>query len=138
MPRKRQKVWQLSRRSPRPAVSDALEKLAIVKACETLSREILKPRFLPEIRPTQWNYAVDIHGAWASGRFRFMRRYRSAFADNRRMGFDAPFARIDRMGPDLFDIHWMRPTERWWPVYSGVTLAGALTILETDSVLQSL
>ena len=25
-------------------------------------------RFLPQIRPTEWNYVVDIHGAWAAGR----------------------------------------------------------------------
>ena len=98
-------------------------------------RSRLRPRFLPEIRPTEWNYVVDIHGAWAAGRYRFMQRYRSGMEHNRGEEFDAPFARIDRMGQDRFDIYWMRHTGKWWRLHAGVTLAEALRILETDSVL---
>src|SRR5258708_38191586 len=98
MARKRQKVWQLSRR---PAVPNAQEKVVIVGACETFIPDVLKPRLLPEIKPTEWNYIVDIRGAWAAGRDRVMRRYRSGFPHNRGIEFDIPFARIDRMGQDL-------------------------------------
>ncbi|MEZ5845191.1 MAG: hypothetical protein R3C70_00405 [Geminicoccaceae bacterium] len=70
----------------------------IVTTCETFIADILKPRFLPDIRPTEWNYVIDIHGAWAAGRYRFMQRYRSGMAHNRGEEFDAPFARIDRRG----------------------------------------
>jgi len=52
-----------------------------------------------------------------------------------RRGVDAPFARIDRMGQDRFDIYWMRHTGKWWRLHAGVTFAEALRILETDSVL---
>jgi hypothetical protein len=34
----------------------------------TFIRDVLKPRFLPQVRPTEWNYVIDIHGAWAAGR----------------------------------------------------------------------
>ncbi len=61
---------------------------------------VLKPRFLPEIKPAEWNYVVDIHGAWAAGRYRFIKRYRSGMADNAGEEFDAPFARINHIGPD--------------------------------------
>ena len=135
MARKQPKVWRLSSRSPRPARPDALEQQAIVSACENFIRDVLKPRFLREIRPTQWNYVIDIHGAWGAGRYRFMQRYRSGFEENRGEEFDAPFARIDHMGPDRFNIYWMRHTGRWLPLHSGVTLAEALHILETDEVL---
>ncbi len=104
-------------------------------ACESFIRDVLKPRFLPQIRPTDWNYVVDIHGAWAAGRYRFMQRYRSGMAHNRGEEFDAPFARIDRVGPDRFDIYWMRHTGKWWRLHVGVTLVEALEILETDGVL---
>lgn len=132
MARKQPKVWQLSRR---PEVPDVQEKFAIVGACESFIREVLKPRLLPEIKPTESNYVVDIHGAWTAGRYRFMRRYRSGFPHNRGMEFDRPFARIDRMGQDQFDIHWMRHTGTWWPLHSGKTLAEALRIIATDPVL---
>jgi hypothetical protein len=102
-----------SSRAPRPALPDALEKAVIVAACEAFIGDVLKPRFLPQIRPTQWNYVIDIHGAWAAGRYRFMQRYRSGMEHNRGDEFDAPFARIDRMGPDRFDIYWMRHTGKW-------------------------
>ncbi|WP_261338430.1 hypothetical protein [Rhizobium leguminosarum] len=106
-------------RIEKPAPADNLEKQAIIAACEAFIRDILKPRFLREIRPTEWNYVIDIRGSWAGNRYRFMQRYRSGFEDNRREEFDAPFARIDRMGPDRFDIYWMRHTGKWWRLHSG-------------------
>ena len=111
------------------------EKRAIIAACEAFIRDVLRPRFLPEIRPTEWNYVIDIHGAWAAGRYRFMQRYKSGMAHNLGEEFDAAFARIDRVGPDRFDIYWMRHTGKWWRLHTGVTLGEALHILETDGVL---
>ena len=64
-----------------------------------------------------------------------MQRYRSGMAHNAGEEFDAPFARIDRLGPDRFNIYWMRHTGKWWLLYSGVTLAEALHLLESDGVL---
>jgi hypothetical protein len=112
-----------------------MEKQAIIAACEALIRDVLKPRFLPRVTPTEFNDVIDLHGAWAAGRYRFMRPYRSGMAHNAGEEFDAPFARIDRMDPGRFDIHWMRHTSTWWPLHAGVTLAEALTLLETDAVL---
>jgi hypothetical protein len=129
------KQWMPTTRALRPALPDEVEKRAIVVACDAFVRDVLRPRFLPEVRPTEWNYVIDIHGAWAAGRYRFMQRYRSGMEHNRGDEFDAPFARIDRMGPDRFDIYWMRHTGKWWRLHVGVALAEALRILETDGVL---
>ena len=131
----RAKQWVLKTRVARPAPPDEAEKQATVAACEAFINNVLKPRFLPQIRPTEWNYVIDIHGAWAAGRYRFMQRYRSGMGHNRGEEFDAPFAGIDRMAPDRFDIYWMRHTGKWWRLHVGVTLAEALQILETDGVL---
>lgn len=49
--------------------------------------------------------------------------------------FDAPFARLDCIGPDRFDIYWMRHTGKWWLLHANVTLAEALHILEADELL---
>lgn len=124
-----------SSRAPRPVSPDALEKAVIIAACEAFIRDFLKPRFLSQITQTQWNYVIDIHGAWAAGRYRFVQRYRSGMKHNSGEEFDAPFARIDRMAPDNFDIYWMRHTGKWWRLHSGVSLAEALRLLETDNVL---
>lgn len=119
----------------RPSRIDEAEKRAIVAACDAFVRDVLKPRFLPEITPTEWNFVIDIRGVWSGGRYRFIQRYRSGMAHNRGEEFDAPFARIDRLGRDRFDIYWMRHTGKWWRLHTGVTLAEALRILETDGIL---
>jgi hypothetical protein len=129
----RAKQWMPITRVARPVPPAEAERQVIVAACD-----VLKPRYLPQIRPTAWNYTIDIHGTWAAGRYRFMQRYRSGMEDNAGYEFDAPFARIDHMGPDRFDIYWMRHTGKWWKLHVGKTLAEALEILATDGVLRPL
>jgi hypothetical protein len=133
MARRIQKTWTTHSKST--ASPTEAEKVAIIEACETFIRDVLKPRFLPEVRPAQWNYVIDIRGAWAAGRYRFIQRYKSGMEHNRGEEFDAPFARIDRLGPDRFDIYWMRHTGKWWHLHAGKTLAQALRILATDATL---
>jgi hypothetical protein len=130
------KVWMPC--TPKPGQVTDAEKQRILAACEAFIRDVLKPRFLPRIEPTKWNYPVDIHGVWAGGRYRFVQRYRSGMEHNRGEEFDAPFARIDRMGPNRFDIYWMRHTGKWWRLYTGKTVTEALHILESDGVLHPL
>lgn len=47
------KVRQARRLTARPALPDDVEKRAIVAACEGFIRDVLKPRFLAEVRPTE-------------------------------------------------------------------------------------
>ncbi len=132
----RTKEWGLAK--PRPSRPNDVEKQRIIAACDAYIQDVLKPRFLPKIKPTHWNYPIDIRGVWMGGRYRFVQRYRSGMEDNRGEEFDAPFARLDRMGPDCFDIYWMRHTGKWWRLYCGVTLAEALKALEDDGHLHPL
>jgi hypothetical protein len=62
----------------RAGPSDA-GKALVTAACQRFIDELLKPRFLPAIRPTQFNYPVDIRGKWHGSRYRFVQRYRSGF-----------------------------------------------------------
>ena len=41
---------------------DELEKSHVTATCQRFIDEVLKPRFLPAIRPTAFNYCVDIQG----------------------------------------------------------------------------
>ena len=95
---------------PTIAFSDA-QKAGVTEACQRLIDEFLKPRFLPAIRPTEFNYPVDILGKWHGAKYRLIQRYRSGFPDNLGEEFDAPFARLDWISPDRFDIQWHRPPE---------------------------
>jgi hypothetical protein len=111
-----------------------LEKSLITTASQRFIDEILKPRFLPSIRPTEFNYPVDIQGKWQGSRYRFIQRYRSGFPDNPGEEFDSPFARLDWVSRDRFDIKWHRHTGAWFCLYRGQTLARALKIIETDGI----
>ena len=51
------------------------EKAAITAACERLIAEVLRPRFLPAVRPSvTFNYPVAIEGKWLGTKYRFFTR----------------------------------------------------------------
>ena len=112
------------------------DKADIAAICERFIAEVLIPRFLPEIHPTQFNYPVAITGKWRGDKYSFIQRYRSGFADNAGEEFDAAFARLDHAGGDRFDLMWHRHTGQWLCFQAGITLAEALALMETEGLLQ--
>src|SRR3984893_12269341 len=58
------KRWMKVVERPRPAKATESQNAAIISACGAFIRDVLKPRFLPEIKPNEFNYAVDGPGAW--------------------------------------------------------------------------
>ena len=111
------------------------EKRSISQACEAFIHDILMPRFLPEIRPTGFNYPVDIFGKWHGGKYRFIQRFRSDDVENAlEPEFDRPFARLEYVSRDRFDLSYFRHTEQWWTLYQGVTLEEALSLLESEGI----
>ncbi len=131
MPR-REWVWTRTRTPSRPP---DLEKAAITLACEKFVAEVLKPRFLPAIRPSEFNYPVDLYGKWHGGRYRFIERFRSGHADSLRSEFEHAFARLDYHGRDLFDVMWHRHTGEWRSLHKDVSLVEALRLIEEDGLL---
>ena len=115
-----------------------VEKAHITAACQRFIDEVLRPRFLPAIRPTQFNYPVDIRGKWHGNRYRFIQRYRSGFPENRGEEFDAPFIRLDWGARDRFNIQWHRHTGTWFCLYRALSLAQALKTIEEDGLLHPL
>jgi hypothetical protein len=80
----------------------AADKSAVTTACQRLIDDFLKLRFLPAIRPTQFDYPVDILGKWHGTRYGFIQRYRSGFPEKLGDEFDAPFARLDWISRNRF------------------------------------
>ena len=126
---KPRKVWVFA-----PTITEA-EKREIVAACERFIAEVLKPRFLPEVRPTVWNYPVDIRGHWRSNRYRFVQRYRSDRPDAIEPEFDAPFACIEWTAPETFNVAWHRHTGEWRTLFTRVSLEESLRLIETEGLL---
>lgn len=140
MTRRRKRVWALpSPRRPAPIKADTATRDLIVRTCDAFIRDVLKPRFLPEIRPTEFNYCIDIQGSWRAGRYTFAQRYRvGPHSESFGQEFAEPFVRLDLMGPDRFDIFWHRHTGEWRRLHSGQSLAQALRTIEADGLLHPL
>jgi hypothetical protein len=110
------------------------EKFAVTTACEAFIAGVLKPRFLPEIRPsTQFNYPVDIFGKWHGNKYRFVTRYRSETPPSYKPEFDAPFARLEYVSRDCFDVSYHRHTGEWLCIFERLSLTEALEMIEGNS-----
>ncbi len=117
------------------AVPPAGEKQAIIAACDKFVSEVLKPRFLPSIRPTKFNYPIDLYGKWRGGRYRFIERLRSDRRDAIEPEYEYAFARLDYLASDRFDVMWHRHTGQRWRLYHSVSLAEELGCIERDGHL---
>ena len=108
------------------------EKAVITAACEKMIAEVLKPRFLPEIRPSEFNYPIDIFGSWRGNKYRFFQRFRSDHRDAIAPEFDAPFARLEYVAQDHFDLSYHRHTGAWFCLYRSLGLSEALKLIADD------
>jgi len=109
------------------------EKSVITAACEKLIAEVLMPRFLPKIRPTQFNYPIAIYGKWHGNKYRFITRYRSDDPRSYTPEFEAPFARLGFVNRDRFDLSYYRHTGEWFCIFEHVSLVEALDLIASDS-----
>jgi hypothetical protein len=109
------------------------EKSLITTAREKFITGVLRPRFLPEIRPTKFNYPIAIYGKWHGNKYRLITRYRSDDPRSYEPEFEAPFARIEYVGRDLFDLSYHRHTGEWFCIFQRVSLVEALHLIESDS-----
>jgi hypothetical protein len=118
---------------------DAAAKAAIGARCERFIAETLRPRFLPHIRPTPFNYPIDLFGRWRGSQYSFVTRYRSGYPDNEGEEFDSAFTRLDHLeeaiGDTRFDVMWHRHTGRWHRLFASVTLDEALALIEREELL---
>jgi hypothetical protein len=115
------------------------EKAAIAATCDRFITDVLKPMVLPEIRPTEFNYPIDISGKWRGNKYSFITRYRSGFADNTGEEFDSAFTRLDHVegmtNGTRFDVMWHRHTGQWFRLHAAVTLDEALHLIEANGLL---
>ena len=131
----RQWVYVGSRAGNGPS---AVEMSAIAAACERVIADVLKPRFLPKIRVTGFNYPVDISGKWHGRNYRFLQRYCSGGTYTLEGEFDSPFTRLEYVSRDPFDISYRRHNDQWWRLHRSVTLNEALRLIEEDGHLHPL
>ena len=117
-----------------------LEKAEIAERCDALIRDILVPRYLPQIRPTEWNYPVALFGKWRGSKYSFIARFRSGFKDNLGAEFEDGWARLDHDAESFdelrFHVMWHRHTGQWWPLHRSLALDEALAEIASDGILR--
>ncbi len=117
----------------------AQERAGVGAVCERFIAETLKPQFLPEIRPTSFNYPIDIFGKWRGNKFSFITRYRSGFPENAGEEFDTAYTRLDHVeehvGDVRFHVMWHRHTGQWFRLHASVTLDEALSLIKSEGLL---
>ena len=133
----RKKRWVYVERRVRTLPAND-EKEIVIATCDKFIADVLKPRFLPRICPTEFNYPVDLYGKWHGGRYRFIELFRSDSRDRIVPEFEHAFTRLDYIGPDRFDLFWHRHTGQWWRLYHSVSLTEALLCIEQDGHLHPL
>ncbi len=115
-------------------VLTADEKAVIAARGEQLIADKLKPLYLPAVRPTEFNYPVDMLGRWRGSKYSFIVRFRSGWPDNLGKEFDAGYARLDHVEESIqelrFDVMWHRHTGQWWRLHAALTLDEALAEVE--------
>jgi hypothetical protein len=115
------------------------ERAVVAASCERFIAETLKARFLPEVRPTSFNYPIDIVGKWRGSKYSFITRYRSGFPENLGEEFDSAFTRLDHVEEHLSDLRfyvmWHRHTGQWFRLHALVTLDEALRLMASEELL---
>jgi len=126
-------VYVGERAGNRPSLA---EKAAVTAACTAFIADVLTPRFLPLVRPSEFNYPIAIHGKWHGNKYRFLTRYRSDDPGSVEPEFDAPFARLDYVSRDVFDLSWHRHTGEWVRQFERVSLNAALHLIESQTYFE--
>jgi hypothetical protein len=118
----------------------AEEKAETAARCEALIRDVLVPRYLPEIEPNEFNYPIALLGKWRGIKYSFIARFRSGWEETRGEEFEQGWARLDhdeQSHDELrFHVMWHRHTGQWWPLHRSLTLDEALREITAGGVLR--
>ena len=107
------------------------EKRVIIAACNKLLADVLLPRYLPTIKPTEFNYPIGLLGKWLGNKYRFLTHYRSGFPENLGEEFEVPFTRLEFVKSGYFDLSYYRHTGEWYRLLTHLSLEETLkTIAE--------
>lgn len=128
---KRQKRWVYSpAKQSKPKVPDAVKAEVETKA-NKLVEEVLKPEHvkLPPEDAT-FNYIVDIYTKWYRNYFYFCAKYHVPGPHAISPSFESKFARLEYLANDRFNLSYMRYTEEWWEIGSGLSLDACLKAIK--------
>jgi len=133
----KRKTWGYSPSKPAmPEVPEAIKVELEAKAAE-LVESVLKPGHIkPPPEDSSWNYIVDIYSKWYRSYFYFCAKYACPGPNAISPFFEAKFARMEYTGEGRFSLSYMRHTEKWWELYTGLSIDECLAEIRDDPNLQ--
>lgn len=119
---KNQKQWMYSPpKSPAVKVPQTV-KTDVENQANELIETFLKPTYIkPPPEDYEFNYLVDISSKWYRNYFYFCSQYNCPGPNAIRPYFDDKFARLEYVGPDTYNLSYMRHTGKWQPVFFELT-----------------
>jgi hypothetical protein len=133
MAKRRQWVWAPNRRL-KPKVPEDV-KAEVQRKAEELIEGHLKPEYVkPPPKNPRWNYLTGIHAKWHHAFFYLVGEYASPGPNALSPTFESPFARLEYTPDGRFNLAYMRHTEKWWQVYTGLALEEALKTIRDEGI----
>jgi hypothetical protein len=129
--KKRQKAWVFCpEKSPKPTVPENIKAEVETKAKE-LVESFLKPEYIkPPPEDMRFNYVVDIYTKWYHSYFYFCAKYASPSPNAISPFFEAKFGRMEYVGDGLFNLSYMRHTEKWFEIFQDLSVDECLEIIK--------
>ena len=127
------KQWGYSPKKTSTAqVPDAVKQEVMTKA-NALVETVLKPKNVnPPPENPQFNYIVDIFTKWYRSYFYFYAKYRCPSPNCITPFFDVGVARLEYIGPSQFNLSYMRYTDQWLEIATGLSLEECLAAIQRE------
>jgi hypothetical protein len=122
-------------KAAKPKVPDATKQLVQQQFNELIETE-LKPKCIqPPPTEHDFNYLVDIFGKWYRNYFYICGTYNCPSPRAIAPSFEEKFARFEYVGPDQFNVAYMRHTGQFWEFMRGLSLEECLHEAKTNPLL---
>jgi hypothetical protein len=128
------KTWARSpgKKSSKPKVPPGLKDEVQERANQFIESELKQNLIQPPPEDSDFNYIVDIFSKWYRSYFYFCSKYRCPAPNRISEFFEENFARLEYVGPDSFNLAYMRHTGQWFELYTNLSLEECLQNIRED------
>ena len=132
---KQQKTWARNSRGPsKPKGPDFVKASISIKAQQLIDDHLKPVHIKPPPKKADFNYLIDLHVKWHGRYLIFCSEYACPGPHALSPTFESRFARTEYVGRDKYNLSYMRHTDRWCEVYSGLTLDECFNLIKEDSL----
>ena len=128
------KQWVYSPQKGKKPQVLAAEKEQITAQCQQLIDSEFKPHYI-ELNPQKNQLIItDIYGKWYRSFYYFCSTCYFNIPNLSTETIENKFTRLEYIGEDKFNLAYMRHTEQWWEVHTGMSLKNALEEIKNNVI----